>query len=135
MGSDEIIAAAGTQPGQRVDNIAVTDTTYTCTVPCGSVNIVVTSTLTRMNATTVVANITLQNIGAVTANNVNLTNAKLGATTGTPLPQSVGTLAPGATSNKTVSFTNSTPGANSTLVIGGNYTGGSFGTTKRVTIP
>jgi hypothetical protein len=135
MGSDEIIAAAGTQPGQRIDNIVVNDTTYSCTVPCGSANIVVTSTLTRMNATTVVANITLQNIGAVTANNVNLTNAKLGAAFGSPLPQSVGSLAPGATANKTVSFTNSTPGANSTLVIGGTYTGGTFSTTKRVTIP
>ena len=135
MGSDELIAAAGTQPGQRVDNIVVTDTTYNCTVPCGSANVVVTSTLVRMNATTVVGNISIQNIGAVTANNVNLTTAKLGATNGTPLPQSVGNLAPGATVNKTVNFTNSTPGATSNLVIGGTYTGGSFSTTKRVTIP
>jgi hypothetical protein len=135
MGSDELIAASGTQPGQRVDNIVVTDTTYSCTTPCGSANVVVTSTLVRQNATTVVANITLQNIGAVTANNVMLTNAKLGATNGTPLPQSAGSLAPGATFNTTVNFTNSTPGASSNLVIGGTYTGGSFGTTKRVTIP
>lgn len=135
MGSDELIAAAGTQPGQRIDNIVVTDTSYNCTVPCGSANVVVTSTLVRMNATTVVGNISIQNIGAVTANNVNLTTAKLGATNGTPLPQSVGNLAPGATVNKTVNFTNSTPGATSNLVIGGTYTGGSFSTTKRVTIP
>ena len=135
MGSDELVAASGTQPGQRVDNIVVTDTSYVCTVPCGSANVVVLSTLTRPNPTTVVANITLQNIGAVTANNVMITSAKLGATNGTPLPQSAGSLAPGATFNTTVSFTNSTPGASSTLVIGGTYTGGTFGTTKRVTIP
>lgn len=135
LGSDELIAATGTQPGQRIDNIVVTDTSYSCTVPCGSANVTVTSTLTRTNSTTVVANITLQNIGAVTANNVTLTNAKLGAANGTPLPQSLGSLAPGATVSTTVSFTNSTPGASSTLVIGGTYTGGSFGTTKRVTIP
>ncbi|HXQ73950.1 MAG TPA: S8 family serine peptidase [Pyrinomonadaceae bacterium] len=135
MGSDELIAAAGTQPGQRIDNVVVTDTSYSCTVPCGSANVVVTSSLVRMNATTVVANITLQNIGAVAANNVNLSTAKLGATNGTPLPQAAGNLAPGATVNKTVSFTNSTPGATSNLVIGGTYTGGSFSTTKRVTIP
>lgn len=135
MGSDELIAAAGTQPGQRIDNIVVSDTSYSCTVPCGSANVVVTSTLTRMNATTVVANITLQNIGAVTANNVILSNAKLGATNGSPLPQPAGNLAPGATFNTTVNFTNSTPGAASTLVVGGTYTGGSFSTTKRVTIP
>ncbi|HET6980347.1 MAG TPA: S8 family serine peptidase [Pyrinomonadaceae bacterium] len=135
MGSDELIAAAGTQPGQRVDNIVVTDTSYFCTTPCGSANVVVTSTLVRQNATTVVANITLQNIGAVTANNVVLNNAKLGTTNGTPLPQSLGNLAPGATVNTTVNFTNSTPGAASNLAIGGTYTGGSFSTTKRVTIP
>ncbi|HEX2271722.1 MAG TPA: hypothetical protein VHH35_19405, partial [Pyrinomonadaceae bacterium] len=135
MGSDELVAATGTQPGQRIDNIVVTDTSYSCTVPCGNANVVVTSTLTRMNATTVVGNITLQNIGAVTANNVTLSNAKLGTAIGSPLPQSIGNLAPGATVNTTVTFTNSTPGANSTLVIGGTYTGGSFGTTKRVTIP
>ena len=95
----------------------------------------VTSTLTRMNATTVVGNISVQNIGAVTANNVVLNNAKLGATNGTPLPQALGNLAPGATATTTVNFTNSTPGASSTLVVGGTYTGGSFSTTKRVTIP
>jgi hypothetical protein len=135
MGSDELVAATGTQPGQRIDNIVVTDTSYACTTPCGSANVVVTATLTRMNATTVVGNISIQNIGAVTANNVMLTTAKLGATNGTPLPQSAGNLAPGATFNTTVNFTNSTPGAASNLVVGGTYTGGSFSTTKRVTIP
>jgi hypothetical protein len=135
MGSDELVAATGTLPGQRIDNIVVTDTAYSCTSPCGSANVVVTSTLTRMNASTVVANISLQNIGAVTANNVMLSNAKLGATNGTPLPQSAGNLAPGATFNTTANFTNSTPGATSNLVIGGTYTGGTFSTTKRVTIP
>jgi len=77
----------------------------------------------------------VQNIGAVTANNVSLTTARLGSTTGTPLPQSLGNLVPGATVNTTVSFANSTPGANSTLVVGGTYTGGTFSNTKRVTIP
>lgn len=135
MGSDELVAATGTQPGQRIDNIVVTDTSYVCTTPCGGANVVVNSTLTRQNSTTVVANISLQNIGSVAANNVVLNNAKLGATNGTPLPQSAGNLAPGATFNTTVTFTNSTPGAASNLVIGGTYTGGSFSTTKRVTIP
>jgi hypothetical protein len=135
MGSDELVAATGTQPGQRVDNIVVTDTSYACTTPCGSANVVVSATLSRTNATTVVANISVQNIGAVTANNVMLTTAKLGATNGTPLPQSAGNLAPGATFNTTVNFTNSTPGAVANLVVGGTYTGGSYSTTKRVTIP
>jgi endonuclease G len=108
---------------------------YVCTTPSGSPNVVVTTTLTRQNATTVVANISIQNIGPVTANNVVMNNAKLGATNGTPLPQSAGNLLPGATFTTTVNFTNSTPGASSNLVVGGTYTGGTFSTTKRVTIP
>jgi hypothetical protein len=135
MGSDELVAATGTQPGQRIDSIVVTDTTYSCTASCGSANVVVNATLNRTSSSTVVGNISIQNIGSVTANNVMLSNAKLGATNGTPLPQSAGNLAPGATFNTTVTFTNSTPGAASTLVVGGTYTGGSFSTTKRVTIP
>ncbi|HEY6807011.1 MAG TPA: S8 family serine peptidase [Pyrinomonadaceae bacterium] len=135
MSSDELVAATGTLPGQRIDNVVVNDTSYACTTPCGSANVVVNATLNRTSSSTVVANISIQNIGAVTANNVMLSNAKLGATNGTPLPQSGGNLAPGATFNTTVTFTNSTPGAASTLVVGGTYTGGSFSTTKRVTIP
>jgi DNA/RNA endonuclease G (NUC1) len=106
-----------------------------CTATCGGANVVVTTTLARQNSTTVVASISIQNIGSVAANNVVLNNAKLGATNGTPLPQSAGNLAPGATFNTTANFTNSTPGASSNLVVGGTYTGGSFSTTKRVTIP
>jgi hypothetical protein len=108
---------------------------YVCTTPSGAPNVVVTTTLTRQNSTTVVANISIQNIGPVTANNVVMNNAKLGTTNGTPLPQAAGNLLPGVTFNTTVNFTNSTPGASSTLVVGGTYTGGTFSTTKRVTIP
>ena len=116
-------------------SLTITPVVFMCTTPCGSANLVVNSTLTRLNATTVQASIAVQNIGAVTANNVSLTTARLGSTNGTPLPQNLGNLAPGATVNTVVSFANSTPGANSTLVVGGTYTGGTFSTTKRVTIP
>jgi hypothetical protein len=108
---------------------------FVCATPCGGVNLVVMSTLTRQNSTTVVANISIQNIGAVTANNVVINNAKLGTTNGTPLPQAAGNLLPGATFNTTLNFTNSTPGASSNLVVGGTFTGGTFSPTKRVTIP
>jgi hypothetical protein len=64
-----------------------------------------------------------------------LTSAKLGATNGTPLPQSLGSLAPGASVTTTVIFANSTPGASSNLTLGGSYDGGPFSSAKRVTIP
>jgi len=101
----------------------------------GGSNVVVASSLSRSDASTVVATLMVQNIGAVTANNVMLTTAKLGATIGTPLPQSLGNLAPGSSVTTTVNFNNSSPGVSSTLNAGGTYTGGSFGSTKRVTVP
>jgi len=103
---------------------------------CGTVSIVVSNSLTRLNASTVQVTYTVQNTGKATANNVMLTDARLGATNGTPLPQPVGNLAPGATSAPmVVNFTNSTPGTNALLRLNGTYTGGVFNNTKCVTIP
>jgi hypothetical protein len=34
-----------------------------------------------------------------------------------------------------VNFANSTPGASAVLSVGGTYTGGTFSTNKRITIP
>ncbi len=114
----------------------ITTSAPSCTTPCGNVRLVVTSTLARLNATTVQATYRVQNTGTAMATNVMLTTAKLGATNGAPLPQALGNIAPNATAGPfTVNFTNSSPGASSTLTLGGTYTGGTFTSTKRVTIP
>ena len=63
---------------------------FICTTPCGGVRLVVTSSLTRTTPSTIQAAITVQNIGSTTANNVVVTTAKLGSSTGTPLPQGLG---------------------------------------------
>jgi uncharacterized repeat protein (TIGR01451 family) len=103
---------------------------------CRISRLIVNSTLGRVNSTTVRAIYTVQNIGAVTANSVQLTAAQLGSTTGTLLPQSLGSLAPGVTSAPMeVFFTQSTPGASALLTLGGTYMGGTFSTTKRATVP
>jgi hypothetical protein len=135
VGTDNVAVAAGPAPGQRIDNITVTDANFVCTSPCGGVRLVVTSSLSRANASIVVGALTIQNIGSVTANNVLLTGVKLGATNGTPLPQSLGNLAPGAIVSTFANFTNSTPGTASSLTVSGNYAGGPFGGSRRVTIP
>ncbi len=102
---------------------------------CATPRLVVMSTLSRSNGSTVQATYTIQNTGTVTATNVMLTVAQLGATNGTPLPQSLGNLAPGATSAPmTVNFTNSTPGTATLLRLNGKYVDGSFNSTKRATI-
>lgn len=103
--------------------------------PCSFVRLVVTSSLSRTDASTVVGALTVQNIGSLAANNVVLTTAKLGATNGTPLPQSLGNLAPGASASVTVNFNNSTPGTSSMLTTGGTYAGGTFSSNRRVTVP
>jgi hypothetical protein len=113
----------------------ITTSATVCTVPCGLVRLVVTSTLTRIDATTVRVRYQIQNTGTVLASNVQMTSIKLGVTNGTPLAL-VGNIAPGATSAPfDAFFTNSTPGANTTLKLGGTYTGGSFSSTKPVTVP
>ncbi len=103
--------------------------------PCGFVRLVVTSSLSRANASTVVGAITVQNIGSVAADDVTLTTAKLGSSNGTPLPQGLGNLAPGGSTSVIVIFNNSTPGSSSMLTAGGTYAGGTFSSSKRVTIP
>jgi subtilisin-like proprotein convertase family protein len=114
----------------------ITTSAPSCTTPCGMARLVVTSTLTRDNGTTVRATYRIENTGTVQADNVQLTTAQLGSTNGTPLPQSLGSIPPGGFSAfSDVFFTNSTPGASSTLRLNGTYIGGTFSSTKRVTIP
>jgi len=112
----------------------ITTSLPVCTNPCGIVRLVTSSTLTRTSPSNVLANITVSNIGTSPAANVMLTTATLGGTPGTPLPQSLGTINPGSSVNTTVNFATASTGS-STLVLGGTYTGGTFSSTKRVTIP
>ena len=107
---------------------------FVCVAPCGGVQLVVTSSLTRTTASMVQATINVQNNGSFTANNVVLTTGKLGGTTGTSLPQSLGDIPPGGWAASTLFFENSASGA-SVLSLGGTYTGGTFTSTRRLTIP
>jgi len=122
------------------NNLGTVTKTFTlaCIAPsCGMVRLVVlVDSLTRTNATTVRATYRVRNIGTLLADDVTLTNAKLGSTTGGPLPTFIGDIPPDTSSPPfDVFFTNSTPGASSTLMLGGTYTGGTFASTRRVTIP
>jgi hypothetical protein len=111
---------------------------YTFTLGCntacaGAPRISVSSALSCSGSNTV-ATINICNSGTATANSVVLTTAALGGVSGTPLPQSVGTLAPGACDSRTVTFTGAPSGA-TTLQVGGTYTGGSFNSSRKVTAP
>jgi len=115
--------------------INITTTAFVCTVPCGVVRLVITSELERVNATLVKATFRVQNTGTAQADNVQLTTARLGATNGGPFPFIGSIPANNQSPPFDVFFTNSTPGATSTLTLGGTFTGGTFSSTKRVTIP
>jgi hypothetical protein len=99
-------------------------------------SLVVTRTLARVNGQ-VVATITIANNGGTTAQNVTLTAAKIGTTSGTPVPQTLGNIAAGASVQAVVNFPGSVgaAGAASSITISGTYTGGTFGSSGRITLP
>ena len=81
--------------------------------------------------------LTLGNNGGVAAANVVLTSVKVGSSTATPLPQSVGSIAAGATAQATVSVPGSVgaSGAAGSLILSGTYSGGTFTASVRITLP
>jgi streptogramin lyase len=101
--------------------------------------VVVTRSLSRDRTTNdIVVVATIANTGGAAASNVQLTIAKIGSTvTKTTLPQSVGTIVSGSSAQVTVRFPGSagSPGATTTVTLGGTYTGGSFTATARTTLP
>ncbi|MBL8174281.1 MAG: hypothetical protein JNK48_06415 [Bryobacterales bacterium] len=85
----------------------------------------------------IAVSITIANNGGITAANVVLTTGKINSTSGTPLPQSLGAVAPGAsvTTLLTVPGSVGTSGAPATLSLAGTYSGGSFSSAGRVVLP
>lgn len=130
------LITASLQLQDGANNLGTVSFSFTAgPTPCGGVRLVVTAPLVRTSATSVQTTITVRNTGTLPANSVSLTTAKLGTAGGTPLPQSLGNIAPGGSASVVVNFTNSTPGAASTLSVGGTYAGGTFSSSGRVTIP
>jgi hypothetical protein len=105
-----------------------------CNTACQGAPRISTSTALSCDGGKTLATISISSSGTATANNVMLTTAKLGGISGTSLPQTIGTLAPGASAIVTVTFSGA-PSGSTTLQIGGTYTGGSFNSNRRVTAP
>jgi hypothetical protein len=100
--------------------------------------IVINRSISR-NTTTgeITVQLSITNAGSVGAASVQLSVARINATSGTPLPQSLGTVTSGSTVTATVRFPASvgTTGSSAVLTIAGTYTGGSFNTASRITLP
>jgi glucuronoarabinoxylan endo-1,4-beta-xylanase len=103
----------------------------------GTVQLVTSATLTKQSNGSYKAVVKVKNSGTGSAENVVLNQATIGSASGTPVPQSLGNIAPGASNTVTVTFPAST-GTSGTAVIEqyqGTYAGGSFATAVRGVLP
>ncbi len=104
----------------------------------GTVQLITTANLSKLSGGGYQAVVTITNNGTGTAQNVKVTAATLGSATGTPLPISLGNIAPAGGSAITVVTFSSSAGADGAPAAErytGTYTGGSFGGSIRATLP
>jgi glucosylceramidase len=108
----------------------------------GSVSLVTTASLQKLGDGSFQATVTVTNLGSGTANDVQLSTAALGPATGStlpqgPLPQSLGSIAPGGYATTVVNFP-ATAGSSGATVIerySGSYNRGSFNGSLRAVLP
>ncbi|MBC7932419.1 MAG: DUF4214 domain-containing protein [Rubrivivax sp.] len=108
-----------------------------CNTSCALPQLVISNVVLTRQGDTVVASFKVENQGVVTANDVTLTEATLSQPTvnGQPLPQTLGTLAPGQSANTSVTFASPGTGVRVLRLRGTFNGGGSFGRSQRVTLP
>jgi polygalacturonase len=135
-GTYPITAALGTIDDSNYVYTFVNGTLSVVAPP--AVTLTTTSTVSGTHSTGYTATITVKNTGSTPATNVVLNTVTLGAVSGTPLPQSWGTIGAGGTATFTVDFPGSTglDGAGVAEKISGTYTSGTFSSSIRsVTLP
>jgi polygalacturonase len=118
----------------------LTDPNYTFSFVNGTLSVVAAPTISMTTSAVLSevpggyqAIVTVTNTGTGPASNVSLNTAALGSGAGSPLPQSVATLAAGNSTNFTVTFPPSvgSPGTGVPEKYAGTYTGGSFSASVR----
>ena len=113
-------------------------TAATASVPVvvGTVSVTSTATLSKVTGGYQMV-VIVSNSGNVTASNVQLTGATLGATSGGTLPASLGDIPSGGSASVTLTFPSSTgaDGAGVREMLSGTYTGGNFGGSFRAVLP
>lgn len=102
----------------------------------GTVQLTTTAVLTNLGSE-YQANVTITNSGTAVAQNVELNAASLGNAGGAPTPILLGSIAPGASANATVTFPSSAgaSGAGVAEKYSGIYTSGSFNASIRAKLP
>jgi len=113
-------------------------TIATASVPVlvGTVTVTTTGVLSK-NAAGYQMVVTVKNTGNVTAPNVQLMQAALGAANGSPMPASFGDIPSGGSASVTLTFPSSAgaDGAGVIQRLAGTYTGGTFGGSFRAVLP
>jgi hypothetical protein len=142
--------AAGSVLGSGMQTLTVTftptniGTKYTnFTIATASVPILVgTVTITTTGALSKIADeyqliVAVKNTGNVTASNVQLTQAMLGAASGATIPASLGDIPSGGSASVTLTFPSSAGGDGAAVAekLSGTYLGGTFGGSFRATLP
>jgi hypothetical protein len=119
-----------------IDNVVVRNVVATSPAPP---NLVWRPSLSRDAGTgEIVVNVSLQNTGGTTAENVTLSSAILGSTpASSPLPAALGAIGPGVSVATVIRFPGSAgaPGTMTVLRLSGTLTGGTTGGNIRVTLP
>lgn len=136
-GNSQMLSVVFTPTDTNSYNMATAMAAINVTAPRPA-QIVITRTISRNQVTReLIVNMNISNTGGVAAQNVQLTTGNINATAGTPLPQTLGTIAPGQTVTATLRFP---PSAGSSwmlsiVAIGGNHTGGAFSNVTRALLP
>ena len=141
VGNGQTLSAAFT-PGDTTDYYTTTASASinvkALSPPASPAQLAITKTLAR-NATNneVTVTLSISNSGGTTAQSAQLTIGRIGALSGTPLPQALGNLAPGGVVKATLRFAPAVgnPGVAAALTIGGTYSGGSFNSASKITLP
>jgi hypothetical protein len=136
VGPYPITAAVGTLTANNYSFTFINGTLVVAPAP----TVVITTTAIVSGSSTAgyTATITVQNTGTGPANNVTLNTGTLGSATGSPLPQTWGTIAAGGSGSFTVNYPGSAgaDGVGVSEKYSGTYTGGSFSASIRsVTLP
>lgn len=107
------------------------------TIQVSKLSVTVANTVTLQSDGSYLVTSTVTNTGMGTVENLILSAATLGKGTGTPLPQTLGNLAFGATvvASITVPASAGASGTSAALRISGSCTSGSFGSVSTITLP
>jgi hypothetical protein len=127
------VSVTASQAGNVNYNAA---TPVTQTILAGTVSLATSGVLSKIAGGYQMV-VTVTNSGNVTAPNVQLTVATLGAASGTVIPASFGSIANGASASVTLTFPSSAgaDGAGVVEKLTGTYTGGTFGGSFRAVLP